>query len=303
MKAILLTGYGGSDKLQLGDRPDPEPGQGQLQVRVRSASLNPIDWKLRSGAYQKMMPLELPAILGRDAAGEVSKVGAGVTGFKPGDRVMGLVMGAYAELVVADVNAWAKVPSGLELEAAGAVPLVVLTGDQLVATTLENGSGAGKTVLVTGAIGGVGRTAVWSAKGRGAKVWAGVRKKQLHEAEKLGADGVVALDDPDALGRLPELDAIADTVGGETIKKLFGKVKAGGAIGSVVGEPEGAKAKGLKVHAVFAHPDSKRLAEIGAAIARGELVIPVAKRFPLADARAAQDLAEAGGLAKVLLIP
>lgn len=303
MKAMVLTEYGGVDNLEFRDIAEPDAAPGQLKVRVRSASINPIDWKLRSGAARAMMPLQFPAILGRDAAGEVVAVGSGVKSFAVGDRVMGLVMGAYAEFVCAAVDAWAKLPAGLDAVDAGALPLVLLTGDQLIDATLGSSPGAGQTLLVTGAVGAVGRVAVWVAKRRGAKVLAGVRSSQVQEAEKLGVEGIVVLDDDAAIARLPAIDCIADTVGGKTIGKLLSKVKAHGVVGSVVGEPAEAKARGLTVRAFLAHPDSKRLSELGAAVASGQLVIPIAKRFPLSEARAAQALAEGGGVAKVLLIP
>jgi NADPH:quinone reductase-like Zn-dependent oxidoreductase len=303
MKAIVLSEYGGPDKLQLRDRPEPEPGAGQIKVRVASASLNPVDWKQRSGALKSAMPLELPAVLGRDAAGEVVEVGAGVTAFKVGDRVMGLVNGGYAEFVVASVAAWAEIPEDLAPIDAGALPLVILTGDQLADATLGGKTGAGSTVLVTGAVGPVGRVAVFVLKQRGAKVLVGVRGKQLEDAKKINADGVVALDDDAALAELPTLDAIADTVGGDTIAKLLPKVKQGGTIGSVIGETQGAKERGLTVNAFHTRPNSDRLATLGAAVASGELYIPISQRFPLAEAAAAHALAEKGGLGKVLLIP
>lgn len=302
MKAIVLTEYGGTDKLVLRDQPEPEPGAGQLKVRVASASINPVDWKLRSGHAKALMQLEFPAILGRDAAGEVVKVGAGVTEFKVGDRVMGLVMGAYAELVVAPVAAWAKLADGLDAKDAGALPLVLLTGDQLVDATLGD-AGSGLTVLITGALGAVGRVACWVAEQRGAKVIAGVRRQQVESAKELGVAGVIALDDDAALAGLSPVDRIADTVGGDTLAKLLPKLKSGGIIGSVLGEPAAAKSQGITVHAFQAHPDSKRLAQLGAAVASGQIVIPIAKRFPLAEAPAAQALAERGGVAKVLLMP
>src|SRR5207249_2786658 len=134
--------------------------------RVAGASINPIDWKLRTGAYQKYMPLELPAVLGRDVSGTVVAVGPGVTGFPVGARVLGLVNGGYAEIVVAPVEAWAPVPAKLDLADAGALPLVVLTGTQLA----EDAAGVreGEVLLVTGATGGVGRAAVFAAQARGA---------------------------------------------------------------------------------------------------------------------------------------
>jgi NADPH:quinone reductase-like Zn-dependent oxidoreductase len=303
MKAIVLSEYGGPDKLVLREHAEPEPGAGQLKIRVSSASINPIDWKLRSGAYQSQFPLELPAILGRDVAGEVLKLGPGVSAFQVGDQVMGLVNGGYAELVVAAVESWAKLPLGLEPTDAGALPLALLTGDQLATATLGNAEAIGKTLLVTGATGAVGRVAAWVAKQRGAKVIAGVRAKHLAEAKALGMDGVIALDDQAALSQLAQVDYIADTVGGETIAQLLPKLKPGSVIGSVVGEPAAAKAHGVSVHAMHTQPDAKRLAELGAAVANGLLVIPIARRFPLVEAAAAQAFAErGGGNGKVLLI-
>jgi NADPH:quinone reductase-like Zn-dependent oxidoreductase len=260
MKAIVLSAYGETDRLELREVPDPQPGPNELAVRVASASINPVDWKLRSGALQKFMPLELPAILGRDVAGTVLAVGPGVTGFEVGQRVLGLVNRGYAEIVVAAVDAWAPVPAKLDLIEAAALPLVVLTGAQVV----EEAAGVrtGEVVLVTGATGSVGRAAVFAAKARGARVQAGVRRAHKAEASKLGADGVVALDDPAEIDRLPPLDVIADTVGGEAIQAVLRKVKPGGRIGSVVGEPAGAKERGLTVKAMLTHPDPGRLAEL-----------------------------------------
>jgi NADPH:quinone reductase-like Zn-dependent oxidoreductase len=300
MKAVVLNEYGDIQQLVVREVTDPAAGPGEIKVKMVGASINPVDWKLRSGALQAMMPLTLPAILGRDVSGVVVEVGPGVTAFQQGDRVMGLVNQGYAEQVVAPIDAWALVPAGMDLAEAAALPLVLLTGAQLVeeATKVREG----EVVLVTGATGSVGRAAVFAARARGARVWAGVRGKQRAEAGALGADGVVALDDEADIDRLPALDRIADTVGGDTIKKLFRKVKVGGTIGSVVGEPDGAKEDGLEVHSMLAHPDATRLAALAQAVAAGQLVIPIVKKFPLAQAREAQAMAEQGAGGKVLLL-
>jgi NADPH:quinone reductase-like Zn-dependent oxidoreductase len=301
MKAVVLTAYGDVDKLVLRDVPDPKPGPSEVKVKVAAASLNPVDWKLRSGALQKMMPLELPAILGRDVSGTVVEVGPGVTGFRAGDPVLGLVHHGYAEYVVDAQEAFARIPDGFDLQKAAALPLVVLTGAQLVEEATKPRKG--DLLLVTGALGGVGRSAVYVARKLGARVIAGVRAKQKAEAQKLGAEQVVALDDEGAISRLPQLDAVADTVGGDAIEKLLPKIRKGGSIGSVVGEPAGAKGRDLQVKAMLTHPDSKRLRELAEAVLRGELEIPVEKTFPLAQAGQAQKLAEKGGVGKVLLVP
>jgi NADPH:quinone reductase-like Zn-dependent oxidoreductase len=301
MRAIVLPAYGPASALELRTLPDPSPGPGEVAVRMAGASINPVDWKQRSGAAQARMPLHFPAILGRDVSGTVTAVGDGVASPAVGARVLGLVFGGtYAEIVVAKAESLALVPEKLDLADAGALPLVLLTGAQLVEQALD--ARAGEVVLVTGATGSVGRVAVFAAKGRGAKVYAGVRAKHRAAAEKLGADAVVALDDDADVGKLPALDGIADTVGGATTQKLLGKVKAGGRIGSVVGEPPGAKERGLAVRAFMARPDSKRLAELAQAVADGKLVIPITERLPLAEAARAQEIAEKGGGGKVLLL-
>ncbi|HET6281129.1 MAG TPA: NADP-dependent oxidoreductase [Polyangia bacterium] len=300
MKAVVLTAYGEADKFEVRDLPDPAPGASEILVRMAGASINPIDWKLRSGAYHAYMPLQLPTVLGNDASGEVIAVGSGVTAFKVGQRVLGRAKATYAQLIVAPTENWALVPAKMDVTDAGALPVVVLTGAQLIEEAVDAREGA--TVLITGATGSVGRVAVFAARARGARVYAGVRGVHKTEAAKLGAAGVVALDDDGDVDRLPQLDAIADTVGGDTIKKLLGKVKPGGVIGSVVGEPAGAKERGLTVRSIVAHHDSLRLAQLAAAVADGKLIVPIAKRFPLAQAREAHRFAEKGAGGKVLLI-
>lgn len=301
MKAVVLSEYGDASKLVLAEEPDPRPGPGEVLVRVAAASVNPVDWKLRSGALRAYLPLQLPAVLGRDASGEVLEVGPGVQGFAAGDHVLGLVRRAYAELVVAAADAWARVPSGLELRDAAALPLVLLTGAQLAEEAVN--VQRGQTLLVTGAMGGVGRTAVYAARQRGARVWAGVRARQKADAAALGAEAVVAIDDDREVSALPLLDALADAVGGETTRRLVERIRPGGVVGSVVGEPPGAKERGLTVRGMMTHPDAKRLGELAAAVARGALVIPLSRKFPLAEAAEAHRFAERGGVGKVLLVP
>ncbi len=299
MKAALLVGFGGVDRLELREVAEPKTGPGQVKVRVLATSINPIDWKLREGMKRPGLPLELPAILGRDASGEVVEVGSGVTRFRPGARVTGLVMGGYAERVVAKDEAWVEVPEGLNLEDAAALPLVTLTGSQLVEESLA--PRASDTILVTGALGSVGRTAVFVAKTRGLRVWAGVRRSQKDAADALGVDGVVALDDEVDSRRLPTLDGIADTVGASVTERLFDRVRRGGVVASVATDPKGAHERGLEVRHHSAHPDPERLAAMARAVAEGLLVIPIAKRFALAQIREAMQFAEQGAGGKVIV--
>lgn len=299
MRAIVLNAYGDVRQLEFRKLPRLKPGPNEIKVRMAGAGINPIDWKLRSGALQGLMPLTLPAILGRDVSGEVAEVGPGVTQFEVGTRVMGLVTGGYATFVVANCDAWATVPASMDLVDAAALPLALLTGAQLIEDTLQ--PRPDDVVLVTGALGSVGRVAVYAAKQRGAKVWAGVRGTRKHEASALGVDGVVALDSDAELEALPLLDGVADTVGGGTTTKLLARIKPGGTIASVVGEPAGAKERGLEVRLLHTRPDAARLAALAQVVAEGTLVLPIIMRMSLPRAGEAQSLAEHHAGGKVLL--
>jgi len=299
VKAIVLTGYGDVDRLEMREVPEPRAAAGELKVRMSASSVNAVDWKIRRGDMKAWMPVDFPHILGRDTSGEVVEVGSQGTGFKVGDRVLGLVRQAYAEYVTAPLDVWALLPAKLDLKDAAALPVVALTGAQLIEEAVR--PRRNDLLLVTGAVGSVGRAALHAATKLGARVIAGVRKGQVPEAAKLGVESVVALDDPAMVDRIPLLDSIADTVGGETVSRLLPRVQRGGTIGSVLGEPSGAKERGLVVRAIQTHADSKRLAALAQAVVAGELVIPIGGRFPLSNAREAHRLAERGGTGKVLL--
>jgi NADPH:quinone reductase-like Zn-dependent oxidoreductase len=301
MKAVVLHEYGSPSKLKYEDVDDPVAGAGEVLVRVAAASVNPVDYKMRSGAMKEIFPVEFPAILGFDLSGTVRAMGEGVTGFKPGDRVLAVAPAAYAELVVVKATELALVPEGLDLVEAGALPLVTMTGEQLI--SLGTGVKAGETVLITGALGGVGRSAVLTAKKAGAKVIAGVRKSQLDAAKELGADEVIALDDKDAVSKLGFVDAVADAVGGAIGEMLIGKVKQGGVFATVVGPPANAAMHPtVKVAMVQQKPDAAKLRELAEDVVAGRLRIPIDRMIALGDAGDGQAAAEKGGIGKVLLV-
>lgn len=301
MKASVLHEYGGPEKLRYEDFPDPTAAQGELLVRVAATSVNPVDWKMRSGAAKERFPVEFPGILGRDIVGVVRELGPGATGFAPGDPVFALGRASYAELATVKAAELAKVPEGLELTTAAALPLVVATGDQLIhkACTLESG----QTVLVAGALGSVGRVAVYAAKELGATVIAGVRKKQLDQAKELHAAEVVALDDEDSMAKVGLLDAVADAVGGKTATMLLSKVKQGGVFGTLLGPPAGADMHPtVRVAPMMAQPDPAALVRYAEAVRDGKLVLPIDRLMPLSEAGEAQAAAEAGGVGKIVLV-
>jgi NADPH:quinone reductase-like Zn-dependent oxidoreductase len=301
LKAIVFHQYGGPETLQYEDLPDPVAGSGEVLVRLAATSVNPIDFKIRSGAAAAIFPVHFPAIPGRDIAGVVRSLGPDVTGFALGDKVIALGSKTYAELVVVPASQLVHLPEGLDLVKAAALPLVTLTGEQLISRGVK--VKLGETVLVTGAVGAVGRSAVFVAKKAGAIVIAGVRKSQVNEAEQLGADQVLAMDDDAALAKLGWLDAVADTVDHETAQKLLGKVKPGGVFASVLGPPANAKTHPtVRIVAVFAVADAAMLRTLAEDVAAGRFKIPIDRMIPLEDAGKGQAAAEKGGIGKVLLL-
>jgi NADPH:quinone reductase-like Zn-dependent oxidoreductase len=301
MKAVRIYGYGHADQLRYEEVPTPVPGPNEVLVKLAATSINPIDWKIRRGDRKTTAQLQFPVILGRDVAGEISAVGAGASEFMLGQRVMALGNRTYAQFVVVPKAVLAAIPEGLDIEQAGALPLVVSTGAELMERI---GPQRGDTVLVTGALGAVGRTAVYVGLELGARVIVGVRARQKDQAQALHAAEIVALDSDAEIGALPELDAIADTVNGEVIAKLLPKLKRGGVLGSVLGKPKAAEGKDIRIEAFMVEANALRLARMAEAVRTGRLVIQIARKFRLSEAAAAQQLAEAGHVGgKVVLIP
>jgi NADPH:quinone reductase-like Zn-dependent oxidoreductase len=304
MKAVVLHEYGGPEKLTFEDHVrEPQISGNTVLIAAAAASVNPIDWKVRSGARQRDVPLSFPAILGRDVSGVVRAVGANVKHFKPGDRVLALSNATYAELVAVDDSDVTHLPDGVDLADAAAIPLIALTGDQLVrlATNVKKG----QVVLITGALGSVGRAAVHTAKKIGAQVIAGVRGKDLDNARSLGVSDVLAIDDDEAIEKFRLVDAIADTVGGEVAAKLIVKVKQlTGSFGYSAALPESAAAQNptVKITRVSAQPDPSKVREFADDVRDGKFVLPIGRRMPLPDAAEAHVLGEKGGVGKILLL-
>lgn len=302
MKAVVLHEYGPPSKLKYEDFPDPKPGPGEVLVSVRAISINPVDWKMRSGAAKDHFPVPFPGIIGRDVAGVVRECGEGVNNFSIGDRVFALAWATYAELCVVKAADLAKIPDHVDMTTAAAVPLVSCTGDQLIrnATAVQ----PGQTILLTGAVGSVGRCALFAAREIGAKVIAGVRKKQIDEAKSLGAIDAIDISDDSAIARLGTLDGVADTLGGDIAPKLLGKVKPGGNFGSVLGPPKDAALHPtINIKPMTAQPNPATYVHYAEAIRDGKLKIPIDRILPLSDAAEAHAAAEKGGGGKFILTP
>jgi NADPH:quinone reductase-like Zn-dependent oxidoreductase len=301
MKAVVLHEYGPPKLLKWEDMPDPKPGPGEVLIRVQAASINPVDLKMRSGEAHERFPVTFPGILGRDFAGVIRELGEGVSGFAVGDRVFGLSWATYAELCLCKAADLAKIPEGLDITTAAAIPLVSVTGDQIIREAAR--VQAGQSIVISGTLGSVGRVALYAATEIGAKTIAAVRKAQMDEALALGAIAAIDLGDDKSLAQLGIVDAVADTVGGAAAAKLIGKVKPGGFFGSVLGPPGNALLHPtVTVNAIMAHPDPKSFIHYAEAVRDGKLILPIDRVMPMKDAAEAHAALEKHGLGKIILI-
>jgi len=188
MRAQIIRGYGGPEAFEHSELPDPTAGPGEVLVRVSVAAVNPLDWKIRSGALQAMLPTAFPAVLGNEIAGVVEAVGAGVAGFGIGDRVVGFTTsGAYGELVATSAERLAAIPDALSFEQAATIPTAAETAQRALALV---DIAAGDTVLVNAAAGSVGSAVVQLLVAAGVTVL-GTASEQNHAyVRSLGATPV-----------------------------------------------------------------------------------------------------------------
>ena len=169
-------------QLKFQDFPDPPVGLDDVLIRVVATSVNPFDLKIRSGAMKEVVPLKFPSVLGLDVSGTIEKTGPQVKAFSAGDQVFAHASQTYAQFCVVRTSDLAKIPAGMDPIDIAALPTVTTTGAQLADLAL--GELASATILVTGAVGNVGRSAVYEAKRRGAIVLAGVLKRQIEGSPK-----------------------------------------------------------------------------------------------------------------------
>lgn len=307
MTAAEIHAYGGPEQFRFDTVEVPLPGLGEIRVTVAGAAVNPVDVKARRGILKDWMPLSFPARLGGDVAGTVDAVGAGVSDFEVGDRVMGMINpmanGAYAEKVVFYASSFAKVPDGMALTAAAALPTGVMTGVQLVEQGIAPKPGA--KGLVTGAGGSTGRAAVLAALDAGAVVYAGVRSSSRDAVADLPVAGVIDLSDEAALQAAGPFDFMADTVGGETAERLFAFLKPHGVVCSIaVPPPNPPPASTQRFSSLIVSFDRARLERFARDLKDKGRTMPVAHVLPLAKVSVAHDLMEQGGVGgKIVLVP
>ncbi len=250
MKAMVIDSFGGVENFHWQEFPIPEPKPGEVRIRIIAISVNPVDYKMRKG----LIPVDLPAVLGRDAAGVIDAVGDGVTGFKIGDSVFAVLFGprsngAYAQYVTTDSNFVSHKPEGLAFTRAATLGVAGLTAYFSVVT---NGKvQPGDTILITGGAGGVGSFAVPLARYRGAAsilATAGSSESADHLVNNLGIDRNHIID---YSGRTVEqmdasikeltngngVSAAFDFVGGDMKKLCFHAIRFDGRVVSIVEEP------------------------------------------------------------------
>jgi NADPH:quinone reductase len=290
MRAFTLDGFERPAGLRE-DLPTPQAGPGQLLVRVQASSVNPVDAGIAGGHLKDMFPHEFPVLVGRDYAGVIEQVGAGVSGYAAGDAVFGFVPGmspgvhhgSWAELIAVPQDQVAHLPDGVDLTQAGAAPLAGVTA---LAVHDALGLTAGDTVLMVGANGGVGTIAVQLAAAAGATVVApGLAEdhdylRGLGVAEVLDRDGDIPAQ---VRERHPEgVDALADFASRspEQLGTYAALVRDGGRIASSAG----AAGEGPGRTNVMAVPAAATLERLAGLLADGTLRVPIQASYPLAQA-------------------
>ena len=298
MRKVIQTGYGGTEVLRLVEAERPAPGPGEVLVRVHGSGVNPADWKTRAGIAHRFA--EPPFTPGLDLAGVVETAGDGVTGFRPGDRVFAMVLpprGAQAEYVVVPAGSLGRLPDGIDLVHAAALPTAGLTAWQSVVRVA--GVRPGQRVLVHAAAGGVGHLAVQFAKARGAYVIGTARERNHAFVRGLGADEVIDYRTTDFTEAVTDVDLVLDTVGGDTGHRSIAALRPGGLLVTIVDRADAALKQatvtaGRRFTGVTVEPDHVGLQALAALADAGQLRPYVEHTLPLAEAPKAHALIESG---------
>jgi NADPH:quinone reductase-like Zn-dependent oxidoreductase len=290
MKAVRIHKFGGPDVLVIDDLPIPSPGPGELLLRVAAAGVGPWDAIIREG-QSKVSP-QPPLTLGSDLSGVVEAVGATVTEFKVGDQAYGLTnsgfCGAYAEYALASSAMMAQKPQRLNHIEAASVPVVAVTAWQMLFDYAK--VTAGQRILILGAAGNVGAYAVQLAARAKIHVIAAAGSKDADYVRSLGAETVIdsrAGRFEDSVGRV---DAVIDTVGGETRDRSIRTLKSGGILVTVVSADPLPKRSDTRAVFFYVDVTTATLDSISELFDRGNLVTHVGTVLPLEKARTAHEM-------------
>lgn len=309
MKAVLLTGHGGPEKLVYGDAPDPVAGPGEVVVDVYAASVNAADYKVRLGgaAYGGGSGLSFPYILGRDFSGVVAARGLGVRDFQLGDEVFGVmdqgVEGCYAEKVKIAAAIIAKKPERLDHPEAAAMALTSLTAIWALEDTAK--LQRGETILIQGGAGGVAGFAIQLAKHLGATVITTASRANHDYVRSLGADRVIDYRSEDFTNRVIGADVVFDTVGGDVQARSYTVLRPGGRLVWIAPGPSGFQPPRQDVEVLRPRVarDRAHLERMTELLEARAVWPPAITTYPLQDAAEAHRLSEARHLqGKLVLI-
>jgi len=299
VQAIVVTRYGGPDVLELAETPAPQPRAGQVRIAVRAAGTNPVDAGNRAdGSWSGLV---LPWIPGYEVSGVVDQLGEGVSELSLGDRVMAMTRfrrqtGGYAERVVVDADAVAKLADSTSFAAAAATPIAGGTASDVLDRLNLAG---GDRLLVLGASGGVGSYLLQLAATRGVEVFALGRAEHHDRMRALGASGTVDYRLPDAVQRLDgqRVDAVADLVGGDAITAWLPTLRPGGQIAAIATPELDLDAlldDNITFHGVLIRNDGDRTRRLARLLGDGTIVAHVSHTFRLDEAAQAHRILEGG---------
>ena len=293
MKAVVINEYGDNSVVQYADVDRPEPQAGEVLVKVHAAGVNPVDWKIRGGAGQRM-GLTLPVHLGGEIAGTVEKLGEGVSGLEEGDAVYGIIKtGGFAEYAVASAADMARKPANLDFIHAAAVPLGALTAWQAMFDVAK--LAGGQRLLVTNSSGGVGSLAVQLAKAKGVHVTAMASGQNEEFVRDLGVDEFIDYTKQPFEQAARDMDVVFDTMGGDTFQRAFATLRKGGFLVTAVAFPKDEDRQlGVGVERVMCKPNAGQLASIRELVEAGKVRARIATVLPLAEIRQAFELSEGG---------
>lgn len=304
MKAARIHRFGPPEVIVIDDLPRPAPGEREILVRVAAAGVGPWDAIIREGKSEVSPP---PLTLGSDLSGVVEATGSGVAGYQAGDEVYGVTnpqfCGAQAEYAVARANMVAHKPKNLSHTEAASVPVVAVTAWQMLFEYAQ--VRAGQTVLILGAAGNVGAYALQFAVGSGLHVAATAQARNFQFVQSLGATTVVDYQKEKFEEAIPLVDAIIDTVGGDTLARCFGRIKAGGSLVSSVSAGSLPQRPDVKSIFFYVEVSTERLDLVSKWLDDGKLVTRVGTVLPLENVREAHE-ALAGAPhkpGKIVLVP
>ncbi|SHN14833.1 NADP-dependent oxidoreductase [Cryptosporangium aurantiacum] len=322
MKSYLIERYGDRSVVHAAETPTPQPGPADVVVHIHAASVNPLDFKIRDGAFKRILPYRLPLTLGNDFAGTVIATGASVTRFAVGDEVYSRPdkdrIGTFAEQIAVHQDDLAPKPASLSMVEAASLPLVALTAWQALVEKAR--VEPGQKVLVHSGSGGVGSIAVQLAKHLGAYVATTASATNATLVKELGADVVIDYRTQDFEQELTGYDVVLDTLGGDNLEKSLHVLKPDGKAISIVGPPDAdfardlgaglvlrqimnamslttrrhAKRRGATYSFLFMKASGAQLREITALVDAGKIRPVVDRVFPFDQTLDALDYAEDG---------